>query len=498
MKFTLIHTSDVHGVFNNKYKGYLPILNYIKSLKGDVLKIDTGDALQGSPEMTFAKNNFQNLSNPLIEVFNQINYDYYIPGNHDFNYGLKYLKQFTDNIHSKTLAANINTPEGKLYKPYDIIKIKDKVVAIIGFTNHYIPNWESKETLGNLAFENPLKSIKEILDEITDQYHPNLVIVGYHGGFECDDQFNVINKHGENVACQMIDPRIDVMLTSHEHRLFIKQKEFTYITQAGYQGAHLIQLEIEINQSNQTIIHPKIINLSQSSVQHSFLNIDTFLYHNERYLNEVIATNQSQHSLEIHDQTLDRINKPYLAQLINHIQLKTTGAQISSCSLGNEITGLPNKIRVKDVLNTYIYPNTLMLCELTGETLMQALIENAQFFDIDQDKITISKRFLEPKKELYQYDFYDGIHYEILITKEGNRISNASLQGEPIDPMKRYTIALNSYRYLGGGYPTWQKDLKLIKEFQVDISEIIIEYLKKKATIDIPYENNIKLIKEFM
>lgn len=495
MKFTLIHTSDVHGVFNDKNKGYLPILNYIKSLKGNILKIDTGDALQGSPEMTFAKNNFQRLPNPIVEIFNQIKIDYYIPGNHDFNYGVSFLENFTENIESKTIAANIYKPKGRPYIPYDIMSIEDKTIAIIGFTNHFIPHWESKETLGDYIFENPLSTINNILDEIKERYQPNLIIVGYHGGFECDDQFNVMKPNSENVGCQLIDPRIDILLTSHEHRLFVKQKDATYITQPGYQGHHLIQLEIEINDTNGVVIDPKIIDLSNLDVNYSFLNMDQFLLNNEQYLNEVIAKNHTNQSLKINDPILDRINKPFLAQLINHIQLETTGAQISSCSLGNEITGLPNEIKVKDVLNTYIYPNTLMLCEITGSTLMKALTENAQFFDIDQDEITISNRFLEPKKEMYQYDFYDGISYEILVSKNGNQISHLYFKDHLIEPNETYTLALNSYRYLGGGYPTWQKELKLIKEFQLDISEIIIEYLKKERRIDIPYENNIKIFK---
>lgn len=498
MTFTLIHTSDVHGVFNDKNKGYLPILNYVKSLKGNILKIDTGDALQGSPEMTFAKNNIQRLPNPMVEVFNQIKIDYYIPGNHDFNYGVSFLENFTENIESKTLAANINTENGRPYKPYDILSLEDKTIAIIGLTNHFISNWESKETLGDYIFENPLSVITNILDEITDSYQPNVIIVGYHGGFECDDNFNILKPSSENVGCQLLDPRIDILLTSHEHRLFIKQKEKTYITQPGYQGSHLIQLEVEINDNDGTVIDPKIINLSNSNIKHSFLNMDQFLFQNEKYLHEVIAKNLSNHSLEIKDPILDRINKPYLAQLINHIQLETTGAQISSCSLGNEITGLPNEIKVKDVLNTYIYPNTLMLCEITGSTLKKALTENAQFFDIDQDEITISNKFLEPKKEMYQYDFYDGIQYDILVSKNGNQIRHLYLKDYLIDPNETYTITLNSYRYLGGGYPTWQKELKLIKEFQVDISEIIIDYLKKERLIDMPYENNINVIKENM
>jgi 2',3'-cyclic-nucleotide 2'-phosphodiesterase/3'-nucleotidase len=495
MKFTLIHTSDVHGVFNDKNKGYLPILNYIKSLKGNILKIDTGDVLQGSPEMTFAKNNIQSLPNPMVEVFNQIKIDYYIPGNHDFNYGVSFLENFTKNIKSQTLAANIYLPNSRPYKPYDIISIQDKTIAIIGLTNHFIPNWESKETLGDYIFEHPLSTITNILDEITERYQPNLIIVGYHGGFECDDNFNILKPNGENVGCQLLDPRINILLTSHEHRLFIKQKESTYISQPGYQGRHLIQLEVEINDTDGIVINPKIINVFHSDIKYSFLNIDQFLLKNEKYLHEVIAKNHSNHSLEIKDPILDRIKKPYLAQLINHIQIETTGAQISSCSLANEITGLPNEIKVIDVLNTYIYPNTLMLCEITGSTLMKALTENAQFFDIDQGEITISNRFLEPKKEMYQYDFYDGIHYDILVSKNGNQIRQLYLKDHLVVPNETYTIALNSYRYLGGGYPTWQKELKLIKEYQVDISEIIIEYLKKEKMIDMPYENNINVIK---
>ena len=49
------------------------------------------------------------------------------------------------------------------------------------------------------------------------------------------------------------------------------------------------------------------------------------------------------------------------ADFINKVQIEYTGADISSTSFANRISGLPRKVRMRDLLLTYPFPNTLVL-----------------------------------------------------------------------------------------------------------------------------------------
>ena len=82
--------------------------------------------------------------------------------------------------------------------------------------------------------------------------------------------------------------------------------------------------------------------------------------------------------------------------LINHIQLEYSGADISLCSLGNYVSGFKKDITIRDVIGTYIYPNTIVVKKLSGHILKQALEKTAEFFEIIDDEINISPDFNTP------------------------------------------------------------------------------------------------------
>lgn len=492
MKFTIIHTSDVHGSIN----GYQNIFNYVSKLEGNVIKIDSGDAIQGSPEMIFYKNNQKRIDNPIVNIFNQIGYDYFVPGNHDFNYGLDYLRNFTDQIHAKTICHNLLKGNSLYFDlSHDLKNIEGRHILTIGFTNHYVPYWEKKETIQDLIFLNPIQGYNTYISNLKEQYKPDLIIVAYHGGFNCDNEFQIINKGSkENVGCELLIADVDILLTSHEHRLFVKKNNNQWISQPGFKGEHLIQFDIEFKDGNK-LIDGSIIDLKNIENKIKFNKVNEFIKETELFLNRQIAVNVGP-SLRFKDSLNDRLKKPAIAQLFNQIQMEVTNADISLCSFPNEVSGLNNAITIKDVLETYVFSNTLFLCKISGKTLKKALLENANFFTIYDSEIQINKEFETPKKMYFQYDFYEGIDYKIIVNKhKKNKVIDIKFNGQRLVDGMSFLITMNSYRYLGGGYQTWQSELELIKEFPIDVAEIIIEYMTRKQRISVNYRENIKVIK---
>lgn len=73
---------------------------------------------------------------------------------------------------------------------------------------------------------------------------------------------------------------------------------------------------------------------------------------------------------------------------------------------------------MRDIVTNYIYPNTLAVLKVTGAELKSALERSASYFDLnDSEEIVVSREFLEPKVEHYNYDIYSGIDYTIDISK---------------------------------------------------------------------------------
>ncbi|MDA3932428.1 MAG: bifunctional UDP-sugar hydrolase/5'-nucleotidase [Tenericutes bacterium] len=513
-KITILHTSDIHGYIlpinytNNQPEniGLAKIASEMKTYKKDnLILIDTGDTLQGSPMMYVHHKYLENSFQPMAKVLNYLSYDYYIPGNHDFNYGKAYLKNFTNNLNATTLCANIMTSENKLYfgKSFDIYTTKQGVkIAIIGLTTEYIPNWEQASHIKDISFNSVIETLRKTLLEIK-LCNPDAILVAYHGGFEKDlDSHKLIIKDTkENVGSAILEefPEIDVLLTGHQHRQIIRKINNTIISQPSKngEGFSTIELEFQKNDSWQLIS-------SNFSFRNSldFLpdqNIIDMVSSEEKLtqekLNQVIGFIENK-ALLINNQFEARLNKHPIVTLINKIQLEVSDAMISAMSLANESTGFKQKITVRDVLSTYPFANTLTVVQISGDKLKVALEENAKYFTIKDNQIAISEEFSTPKKQHYNYDMFDGIEYTIKVSNPiGQRITSLTRKGKAIKPTDSFSLVLNNYRATGGGDFEIFRNLDIVSEIPKDFSVIIIEYIQKTKTISPTNTNNIKVIK---
>jgi 2',3'-cyclic-nucleotide 2'-phosphodiesterase / 3'-nucleotidase len=96
----------------------------------------------------------------------------------------------------------------------------------------------------------------------------------------------------------------------------------------------------------------------------------------------------------------------------------------------------------------------------------------------------------------FQYDYYEGIEYTIIVNKYvSNEIVDLKFNGFEVNDNMSFLIAMNSYRYLGGGYQTWQRDLEVIKEYPIDVAEMIIDYITREQRIKVNFKDNIKVLK---
>jgi len=106
MKLTILSTSDTHGyVFPTNYvkkgshqgfglaRAATVIAREQANAQGPVVTIENGDFLEGSPLAYYvARVKPDRNPQPLMTIYNQVNYDCGILGNHEFNYGQEYLQ----------------------------------------------------------------------------------------------------------------------------------------------------------------------------------------------------------------------------------------------------------------------------------------------------------------------------------------------------------------------------------------------------------------------
>ena len=162
MQIKILATSDMHGyIMPTSYSekkmdlpfGTAKAATMLKKLrasaKGPVFQIENGDFIQGSPLSYYVRKAETHSVEAITKIINQMNYDVSILGNHEFNYGLDYLKETIASYQQPVLAANILGKDGQPYfgQPYVIIEKQGVKVAILGVTTQYIPHWEQPATV---------------------------------------------------------------------------------------------------------------------------------------------------------------------------------------------------------------------------------------------------------------------------------------------------------------------------------------------------------------
>ena len=514
-KLRILQTSDVHGyVYPRSYStnefentGLGQISTLINSLRTEsTLLIDTGDTIQGSPLTYFqAKENIGTV-NPMAKISNYLKYDYITLGNHEFNYGIEYLENYLNNINAKVINANLinNKTSNPLYgNPYEIINIENgPKVAIIGITTHYIPNWEQPSHINNISFIDAFKAAKNEVEKVKKLENPDFIILNYHGGFERDlETFELTTEDtGENQGFKMLKEidGVDLLLTGHQHRTLSGQLFDTYYIQPSFNGKGLGLCDIEFSYINDkwdyNISTIEVKSTDGIEADQDLLNlINDYEIKTQKFLDTPIG--KTEKDLIINDQLEARLNKHPLVSFVNQVQLEFSGADISSCSFGNAVSGFKKDITVRDVIGTYVFPNTLVVKEVTGYILKKALEKTAEFFELENGKPIFSPKFNSPKLQLYAYDMYDNIDYTIDLRKPiGDRVTNIKFQGNDIEDETNYSIVMNNYRAAGGGDYLFFRDCHTIKDIQLDVIELLINYIYEKKDIVITDIKNIKIV----
>ncbi len=482
---------------------YATAVKKIRNEKENVLVLDNGDLIQGTPFMTHYVKQHRHKGNPMITLVNQIDIDGAVIGNHEFNFGKNVLSDAVKQSKFPWISANIidiTTNEPKYGPPY-LIKIfpNGLKVAVIGVTTHYIPNWESPDHIEGLYFADAYETLKEWTTYIRKTENPDVLIASYHGGFERDLETGEETEvqTGENQGYRMCDIEgIDILLTGHQHRKLTTKVNDVLVIQPGNNGTLYGEVNISLsNTSGKWEITEKMAQLrdlhSVPADQEALQAIEDLEASTQNWLDEPIGFIEG--DMAIHNPFQARIAKHPFIEFIQKVQMEESGVDISVTSLlNNSSKGFASSVTMRDVVSNYMYPNTLVVLELTGHDIKLALEKSAEYFTInDYGEIAVNPAYETPKPQHYNYDMWEGIDYTIVVNEPvGNRIRNISYQGKPLSEDESYHVVLNNYRATGGGNYDMFKEKPVVKEIQKDAVEIIRAYFERHKTVQATITSN--------
>ncbi|TCJ03213.1 bifunctional metallophosphatase/5'-nucleotidase [Cytobacillus praedii] len=509
-KISILVTSDVHGyVRPTDFSGDVDLPLGLGKLataieeerkQGNVILIENGDFIQGSP-LTYYEQSFRSgTNNSMIRLANDMKYDVAVFGNHEFNFGLPVLNKVVEESNYPWLAANIKWQDGTYFtQPYILKEIDGVNIAIVGVTTQFVPVWEEADRIQGLIFEDAFEAAKREVEWLHANHHIDVMIIAYHGGFESDlETGELLESSRENVGyqiCREIEG-VDAVITGHQHREIAQHLFGKAIVQPGTKGVCLGKIELTINESGKVEkSEPSLIYMDNVPLNETISDLIAPLHNEtENWLDKSIGKIEGDMLIDSPFQA--RLNGHSYVEFINRIQNEVADTSISCMAIfSDSCRGFNPNVTMRDIVTNYIYPNTLKVLEVKGQYIIEALEQSATYFKLADGKPVVAEAFQSPKEQPYNYDLWNGIDYTIDLRKpEGNRVVEVTFNSNPLQVEETYKVVMNNYRATGAGNFEYFKECPVIKDIQTDMTELIADYLISHGTIQAKPMNNMKIL----
>ncbi len=507
---TLLGTTDLHGnIFPVDYYTHQPanrglakiatLVRQVRSKEKNVLLLDSGDTIQGTPLAYYFARKDKSKINPTIAAMNALGYDAMAVGNHEFNFGLDVLWKAKREAKFPWLAANLK----QTYKsgtqhfvPYIIKKVDGVRVGIVGFVTPGVPRWEIPANYHGYEFENIVAAAKRVIPEVRKQ--ADLVVVIAHSGLERDPQTGQSysdQMENENAVGALAEqqPGIDVILYGHSHReVAEKVINSVLLVQARNWGQSLARVDVDLERAGigwkVASKSSKLIPVTDAVAADAEILKLAQPYHDatEKYLDTPIAT--SSKSL---DASTARYEDHPFVDLIHRVQMEYGKADVSLATMFYSRLQIPaGQVTLRQIAGLYIYENTLYTVEMNGKQLREVLEHAADFFPGWPFKE--GERIRLPG---FNADCAEGVEYSMDLTQPvGQRIRELQYKGKPLADDTKLRVAINNYRYAGGGRYSALQGLPVVYRSPVETRELIIEYVSRTKTILTEANGNWKIV----
>ncbi|MGQ0710053.1 MAG: bifunctional 2',3'-cyclic-nucleotide 2'-phosphodiesterase/3'-nucleotidase [Rhodoferax sp.] len=496
VQLRILETTDVHmnllsyDYYQDKATdqyGLARAITLIKAARSEApnsLLFDNGDLLQGNPlgDVVAKVHPLKDgQTHPAYKVMNALGYDAANIGNHEFNFGLDFLRRAIAGAQFPYVNANVVLADGKqqsaapthAFTPYVILErqmvdaqgqrhpIK---VGVIGFVPPQIMQWDKAHLEGRVATRDMAEMAQKYVPEMRAK-GAQLVVAIPHSGFEK----GAVGQLGENAVSKLADiAGVDAILFGHSHAEF-PSKAFANHPKAdvergtingvpavmpGRWGDHLGVIDLTLDNStgswkvvgSRAHIRPIYDRAAKKSVADADPMVQDLVGTEHQQTLDYVRNKVAVSSAPIYSYFAQVADDPSV-QIVSNAQI----AYVKRAMQGTDYEKLPvlsaaapfkaggrqgwgyytdipaGPLAIKHVADLYIYPNTLKAMLLTGAEVKEWLeMAAGQFRQIDPQGAA-QQPLINEAFPSYNFDVIDGVEYEIDVTQPARYASNGQV-----------------------------------------------------------------------
>ena len=492
----VLYTNDVHCAIDSNI-GYAGLAKYKAEMEKDnfVVLVDAGDAIQGDTIGTVSKGEY------LVDIMNEVGYDFCVLGNHEFDYGTDVLASLLKKADAQYLNATIEyTGNGNnLLKdtvPYVIERFGFLDVAFIGVST---PESITKSTPryfmedGQFVYdfaagEDLYAAVQGYVDEVREK-GADVVIVISHLGVEEGSEPNRATDLIANTT------GIDALIDGHSHTtepsMLVADKSGRKVlyTQTGTKLNNIGKLTISKDGSVKAEL---VAEAEKDEAVTAFIEDIKAQY--ESLVNTVVAHTEVE--LSITDENgvrAVRNRETAIGDLCADAYRAVADTDIAFVNGGGiRATIKKGDITTANMISVHPYGNALCSCYATGAEILDALehsvVNTAATAASDGKAVGESGGFLQVSGIKFTIDtsIPSSVKKDdkgLFVAVEGERkVKDVYVEkdGEwtPIDPEATYTVACHNYMLqdMGDGYTMFADNQYILDNVMLD-NQVIITYI---------------------
>lgn len=460
----ILHTNDTHcGIEENM--GYAGLVWYEKQMKEEtpyVTLVDAGDAIQGAPVGTLSEGEY------LVQIMNKAGYDFAVPGNHEFDYGMEQLLGLSARLDCGYSACNfVNLPsKTQVFAPYRIMEYDDIQVAFVGAAT---PESITKSTPAYFQDQSGRYRFSFCEDETGEALYSQVQTAVDQARGEGADYVILVGHLGDNGITEKWSSRsvianttgIDAAIDGHSHEVCVENVpnengEMVVLTQTGTKFANIGKLTIttdgQIQASHVSAVTDAEGNPAKDAEMESFINEIKSQY--EESLKVVLGRTD----VDLVDKDPEtglravRRAETNLGDLCADASRYMMGADIGIMNGGGIRAGIEaGDITYEDALNVFPYGNMICMAEISGQRIKDALEMGVKNYPEE------SGGFIHVSGLTYTVD--SSVPSSVVLDEKRNFVSVAGeyrvrdiyVGEDPLDVNRTYTVAAHNYWLKSGG-----------------------------------------------